>query len=346
MMIQKSEKTAFIKGTSEERIIPMFEYRSSSVSPVDQLTIDYTQFRWIIEVVCKEHLGGMSVGEFARIVFLEKVVDLNVQAHEPEAFRNLQEAKSHHHDDKRHQHEHHHHTAPPKIQETRLWGDIWTSLTGEDATLMRHKPGPRSVTGNTQTSKGSKSSRRVPSHGTSRSSKSSGTSKAADPPYITEDSTLDNTNLIQMRLGIQSIVASANTTTAAIFGETPTETPVSFKKASSKKDTKARLNAQQRLHARVQEYEITRSRQAQVLSKSTGPNTLVRDLANDVPFLELDISAQVFSIGTLPKTTDAAQAGGGGGGAAAAAAGAPVADEAEEFFRDKNIEEKTFDENR
>ena len=45
---------------------------------VEQLTIDFEQFKWIMEVVSKENLADMSLAEFARLVFLEKVVDLKV----------------------------------------------------------------------------------------------------------------------------------------------------------------------------------------------------------------------------------------------------------------------------
>ena len=45
---------------------------------VEQLTIDFEQFKWMMEVVSKVNLADMSLAEFARLVFLEKVVDLKV----------------------------------------------------------------------------------------------------------------------------------------------------------------------------------------------------------------------------------------------------------------------------
>jgi len=92
-------------------------------APVQQLMLDYPQFRWVIEVVCKENLGGMSLGEFSRLVFLEKAVELHVGEHSPVTFRNLQ-------DNDAHRHSHVRHTKPAlvrpnKVRSVKLWGDIW-----------------------------------------------------------------------------------------------------------------------------------------------------------------------------------------------------------------------------
>ena len=90
---------------------------------VEQLMLGYENFRWVIEVVCRENLGGMSVGEFSRLVFLEKAVELNVHQHRPASFRNLQnnEAHSHHHP----RHTKADHLIPPNVSAVKLWGDIW-----------------------------------------------------------------------------------------------------------------------------------------------------------------------------------------------------------------------------
>ena len=62
----------------------------TDAAPVQELVIDYPEFRWVLGVICEEHLGGMSVGEFARLFFLEKVVNLT---NEPEGFYNLQDVR-------------------------------------------------------------------------------------------------------------------------------------------------------------------------------------------------------------------------------------------------------------
>jgi hypothetical protein len=90
---------------------------------VEQLMLGYENFRWVIEVVCKENLGGMSVGEFSRLVFLEKAVELNVHEHRPATFRNLQNNEAHSHRHPRNTKADH--LIPPNVSAVKLWGDIW-----------------------------------------------------------------------------------------------------------------------------------------------------------------------------------------------------------------------------
>ena len=243
---------------------------SCSVDPTrdtvpEQLTIDFPQFQWIIEVLCRENLADMSMGEFARLVLLDKAVDLQVEDQAPEAFRNLQNSSAHHH-----RHDRHHkrsHAQPPKVAATMLSGDLWAELVSEDALTRPRHHGLRGAA-STQFSSTVQSK--------SSASRASDSVTAADHT-LKPELNLDNPNLIQMRLGVASMLKSANVQSQVHIpygpddrseGVTASLPATASKPGDEKKSSVASgrraadghlMTAQQRLNARMQKYEAARS---------------------------------------------------------------------------------------
>ena len=231
----------------------------------EQLTIDFPQFQWIIEVLCRENLADMSMGEFARLVLLDKAVDLKVEDQAPEAFRNLQNSSAHHH-----HHDRHHkrsHAQPPKVAATLLSGDLWAELVSEDALTRPRRHGLRGAS-STQFSSTVQSK--------SSASRASDSVTAADHT-LKPELNLDNPNLIQMRLGVASMLKSANVQSQVHIPYGPDDRsegataslpataskPGDEKKSSVASNSRAAggnlMTAQQRLNARMQKYEAARS---------------------------------------------------------------------------------------
>ena len=124
--------------------------KGQSKHTLSQLALNFEEFKWLMQIVCEKHLAGLSTGEFARLAFLEKAVDIGtydkqtqqftVGEDDVERFRDLAQRQHHHHGNHRHKERR---RIAPKVSSTLLWGDIWTDLTGEsiarNAKPMRQK---------------------------------------------------------------------------------------------------------------------------------------------------------------------------------------------------------------
>ena len=268
----------------------------------EQLTIDFPQFQWIIEVLCRENLADMSMGEFARLVLLDKAVDLKVEDQAPEAFRNLQNSSAHHH-----HHDRHHkrsHAQPPKVAATMLSGDLWAELVSEDALTRPRRHGLRGAS-STQFSSTVQSK--------SSASRASDSVTAADHT-LKPELNLDNPNLIQMRLGVASMLKSANVQSQVHIPYGPDDRsegvtaslpataskPGDEKKSSVASNSRAAggnlMTAQQRLNARMQKYEAARSarqvarrRKRRVFAARMQRVTLLARARASVPLLQIQV---------------------------------------------------------
>jgi hypothetical protein len=190
----------------------------TDAAPVQEPVIDYPQFRWVLGVICEEHLGGMSVGEFARLFFLEKVVNLT---NEPEGFYNLQDVRLSDH-----------HMNCARVYNTVLRGALWNEVTGtsDRNSGVRSKYSVSSKSSNTsKDSSNSKQTTRTKMEKKPtqlyklQSAQDDGDGKSWNRNRLKDEwlstsifenqkrqikSLVDNTNLIQIRLGKLSMSAA------------------------------------------------------------------------------------------------------------------------------------------